>query len=56
VWPAGLHFSILSIVISTRKQKLNEFQLYGRVARKKPLISEKNRWTRIIFAKKAACA
>lgn len=39
------------ISVRTVQRRLNEFQLYGRVARKKPLISEKNRRTRIAFAK-----
>ena len=39
--------------ISTRtvQRRLNEFGLMGRVARKKPLISEKNRRKRLAFAK-----
>lgn len=39
------------ISVRTVQRRLNEFQLYGRVARKKPLISEKNRRARIHFAK-----
>lgn len=39
------------ISVRTVQRRLNEFKLYGRVARKKPLISEKNRRARIAFAK-----
>lgn len=39
------------ISVRTVQRRLNEFQLYGRVARKKPLISERNRRARLAFAK-----
>lgn len=39
------------ISVRTVRRRLNEFGLMGRIMRKKPLISEKNRRARIAFAK-----
>ena len=39
------------INIHTIRQRLAEFELKGRVARKKPFISTKNRKARLAFAK-----
>ena len=41
----------LNISVHTVRRRLTEFGLKGRVARKKPLISKKNRKARLLFAK-----